>query len=94
MDPIYVLLMITGYDVWMLNTRGNTYSRNHTTLETCSKCPDFWNYCWHEGGTQDFAAVIDYILEKTEHENTFFVGHSMGTTQYLVSFDVYNCCIF
>ena len=69
----------------MVNMRGNTYSRNHTTLDTCSKCPEFWDYCWHEGGTQDFAAVIDYMLEKTEQEKVFFVGHSMGTTQYLVS---------
>ena len=71
--------------MWMVNMRGNTYSRNHTTLDTCSKCPEFWDYCWHEGGTQDFAAVIDYMLEKTEQEKVFFVGHSMGTTQYLVS---------
>ncbi len=82
---VHLSIQFTGYDVWMVNIRGNTYSRNHTHLDTCSSCPDFWNYCWHEGGTQDYRAIIDYILEKTGQEQIFFVGHSMGTTQYLVS---------
>ena len=69
----------------MLNTRGNTFSKNHTYLDTCSSCPEFWTYCWHEGGTLDFSAVIDYVLDQTGFEQTFFAGHSMGTTQLLVS---------
>ena len=73
-----------GYDVWMVNTRGNTHSKNHTTFDTCSSCPDFWSYGFHEGGTKDFPAIIDYILDLTGEKDVFFVGHSMGTTQYLV----------
>ena len=54
--------MYPGYDVWMVNTRGNTYSKKHLTLDPCSSCPEFWSFGFHEGGTKDFPAVIDYIL--------------------------------
>ncbi len=78
----------------MVNTRGNTYSKNHTTFDTCSQCPEFWSFGFNEGGTKDFPAIIDYVLETTGEESLFYVGHSMGTTQYLVSltfvlFDVF-----
>jgi hypothetical protein len=46
----------------MINTRGNTYSKNHTYLDTCSSCPEFWTFCWHEGGILDYSAVIDHVL--------------------------------
>lgn len=31
-----------GYDVWMANARGNTYSKNHISLNT--KSNEFWNF--------------------------------------------------
>ena len=80
------LSTFTGYDVWMGNTRGNTYSKNHTTLDTCSSCAEFWNFGWHEGGKFDLAAEIDYVLEVTENESLYYIGHSQGTTEYLVLF--------
>ena len=73
-----------GYDVWMGNTRGNTYSKNHTTLDTCSSCRDFWNFGWQEAGRFDLAGVIDYILNLTGNNGVYYVGHSQGTTEYLV----------
>ena len=68
----------------MGNTRGNTYSKNHTRLDTCSSCRDFWNFGWQEAGRFDLAGVIDYILNVTGNDGVYYVGHSQGTTEYLV----------
>ena len=68
----------------MGNTRGNTYSKNHTRLDTCSSCRDFWNFGWQEAGRFDLAGVIDYILNLTGNDGVYYVGHSQGTTEYLV----------
>ena len=73
-----------GFDVWMGNTRGNSYSRNHVTFDPCSTCPDFWNFGFDDSGVFDYKAEVDYILEITSQEQIHFVGHSMGTTQFLV----------
>jgi len=81
-----LLLADAGYDVWMGNSRGNTYSRNHTSLEPCSgeRCADFWQFGWDEGGLYDVTAGIDFALQQTGETQVTYVGHSMGCTQYLV----------
>ena len=68
----------------MINIRGNTYSRNHTHLDPCSSCKDFWSFGLEEGAVFDYPAVIDYIVAATGYEDMHFVGYSMGTTQYLM----------
>ena len=80
------LLADNNFDVWMGNTRGNTYSRNHISLNTCSYCPEFWSFGFDDSGEKDYSRTIDYILETTGQEKVHFVGHSMGTTQMMVRF--------
>lgn len=67
----------------MGNVRGNTYSRNHTTLN-----PDtdhkFWEFSWHEMGTIDLPQMIDYVLEQTGAPDVNYCGHSQGTTIFYV----------
>ena len=73
-----------GYDVWLGNTRGNTYSKNHVHLDPCSSCAEFWDFGFHEAGREDLTASIDLVLDTTHEESLYYVGHSQGTTEYLV----------
>lgn len=71
-----------GYDVWLGNARGNTYSRNHTSLSPLFA--KFWYFSWQEIGLYDLPAMIDYILYTTGQQQILYIGHSQGTTSFYV----------
>ncbi|XP_032677319.1 lipase 3-like [Odontomachus brunneus] len=76
------VLSDAGYDVWLGNVRGSMYSRKHINPSIAKK--DYWNFSWHEIGTIDLPAMIDYILKTTGREKLFYLGHSQGTTSFFV----------
>ncbi|XP_070708440.1 gastric triacylglycerol lipase [Pempheris klunzingeri] len=78
------VLADAGYDVWMGNSRGNTWSRKHQTLR-----PDqdhFWRFSHDEMALKDLPAVVNYILKATAEEQLFYIGHSQGTTIAFIAF--------
>ncbi|XP_043064687.1 lipase 3 isoform X2 [Drosophila ficusphila] len=80
-----------GYDVWLGNARGNTYSRQHKHIHPDSS--DFWHFSWHEIGVYDLAAMLDYALAVSRSNSLHFVAHSQGTTTFFVlmsSLPLYN----
>jgi len=77
------MLADAGYDVWLGNARGNTYSTAHVSLDTSSY--DFWDFSWDEMGEYDIPAVIPYILNSTNQAQLYYVGHSMGNTMFYVA---------
>nr|XP_022912359.1 lipase 3-like [Onthophagus taurus] len=81
---IAFLLADAGYDVWMGNARGNTWSRKHVDYDPDWQKMSFWSFSWNEIGTYDLPAMIDYILEVTGQEKLFYIGHSQGTTSFFV----------
>lgn len=71
-----------GYDVWMGNARGNTFSRKHELLSPYTNA--FWRFSWDEIGRYDLPAMIDYVLQETNSEKLHYIGHSQGTTTFFV----------
>lgn len=66
-----------GYDVWMGNFRGNTYSMKHKNLKPSHSA--FWDWSWDEMQKYDLPAMIEKVLEVTGQESLYYMGHSQGT---------------
>ncbi|XP_075750748.1 lipase lipl-1-like [Rhipicephalus microplus] len=69
-----------GYDVWLGNTRGNTFGRRHRTLNVRSR--QFWNFTFHEHALYDLPAQIDYVLRNTGQRRLLYIGFSQGTLSF------------
>ncbi|KAF2904689.1 hypothetical protein ILUMI_01486 [Ignelater luminosus] len=69
-----------GYDVWLGNVRGNTYSRKHTKWDPKKDAKQFWDFSWHEIGMDDIPTMVDYVRKQTGQDKIFYIGHSQGTT--------------
>ncbi|XP_051002305.1 lipase member K [Acomys russatus] len=83
-NSLAFLLADRGYDVWLGNSRGNTWSRKHLTLSPES--PEYWAFSWDEMAKYDLPATINLILEKSGQQQLFYVGHSQGTTIAFIAF--------
>ena len=78
------ILADSGYDVWMGNVRGNTYSRNHTILSP--KSTEFWNFSFDEMAAVDLPAMVDYVTKTTGKNSIFYIGHSQGSEMGFIEF--------
>ena len=63
--------------------RGNTYSRNHTSLS--AKSAEFWNFSFDEMAAIDLPAMINFVTEMTG-KRIFYIGHSQGTEIGFIEF--------
>ncbi|KAL9323675.1 hypothetical protein ACSQ67_008532 [Phaseolus vulgaris] len=78
-----MILADNGFDVWIVNARGTTYSRKHISLEPSK--PAYWNWCWDDMVTYDLPAIFNYVSKQTGQKINY-VGHSLGTLIALASF--------
>ncbi|XP_065225626.1 lipase 1-like [Planococcus citri] len=80
------LLADQGYDVWMINTRGNTFSQSHANYTPMERA--FWDFSFHEVAVYDLPTTIDFILDKTNHQKVFCIGHSAGNSEFYIMLSV------
>jgi lysosomal acid lipase/cholesteryl ester hydrolase len=75
-------LVNEGFDVWLGNTRGNKYSRDHSELDPDNKedTEKYFNFSFEEIGLYDYKANVEYILKQTGKEKLSIIAHSQGTT--------------
>jgi len=71
------MLVEAGFDVYLANSRGNRYSREHVILKPNE--PEFWKWSWQEMAKYDLPATIDIVLETSNKKNLYYIGHSQGT---------------
>lgn len=53
-----------GYDVWLANSRGNTYSLNHTHMDS-NRDKKYWQFSFDEMSKFDLPATIAHIQNQT-----------------------------
>ena len=79
---IAFVLAKNNFDVWLANSRGNKYCKEHEKFN--SKSYEFWQFSFNEMGLYDIPAVIKYIKEiNKSNEKIIYFGHSQGTTSML-----------
>ncbi|XP_006822897.2 gastric triacylglycerol lipase-like [Saccoglossus kowalevskii] len=78
------ILADAGYDVWIGNLRGTTYSKKHVNLSP--KRRQFWKWSWDEMAKYDVPAMINYALKISRQSQLYYIGHSQGTTVGFASF--------
>ncbi|KAF2353434.1 AB-hydrolase lipase domain [Trinorchestia longiramus] len=72
------MLADAGYDVWLGNFRGNSYSKRHTSLKRDQT--KYWQFSLDDLARRDVPAMVDHIIKTTHRPKIFYIGHSIGAT--------------
>ncbi|WP_395241912.1 alpha/beta fold hydrolase, partial [Salmonella sp. s51933] len=78
------VLADSGYDVWLGNSRGNTYALKHETMSTSSD--EFWDFSFDDFAKYDLPACLELALRYSKKRKISYVGHSQGTTMGFAAF--------
>jgi pimeloyl-ACP methyl ester carboxylesterase len=68
-----------GYDVWLGNSRGTYYSRQHTILDP-DRDVSYWQFSFTDIGVHDLPACLSYVHSIVGRKISL-IAHSMGTSE-------------
>lgn len=77
-DNLAFDLLLSGFDVWLSNSRGNAYSNRH--VKFTPKDREFWNFSYDQMALFDLPAMIEHVRNVTGQPTLGYVGFSQGTT--------------
>ncbi|XP_018561404.1 lipase member K-like [Anoplophora glabripennis] len=78
-NSLAFVLADAGYDVWLGNYRGNSYSQEHVNLTVYDEA--YWDHSMDEVALLDLPSTFRTILKHTGHDSKIiFIGHSLGTS--------------
>ncbi|OXA44476.1 lipase 3 [Folsomia candida] len=73
-----MMLADYGFDVYVSNFRGSSYSQGHIDPDMTPDNWRYWDFSFHEMGIFDVPAIIEAVTDITKQESVYYVGHSMG----------------
>jgi hypothetical protein len=83
-ESIPLELVNSGFDVWLGNTRENSFGRKHIKLNP--ETPEFWKFSLDEVAEYDIPAIVDYISECKEKESNGKLSNEEKKI-FLIAFD-------
>ncbi|XP_045469892.1 lipase 3-like [Harmonia axyridis] len=83
-NPLGYYLADNGYDVWLLNNRGTTFSTKHEDYDAEKEKDKYWDFGFHEIAIFDLPAFIDFVLDHTRRRTICHIGFSQGATTFAI----------
>lgn len=77
-----LILSNLNFDIWLLNCRGNKYSKMLENQNIISDNSNYWNFSFHEIGIYDIPSTINFISLYNSNK-LFLICHSQGCTATL-----------
>jgi len=84
-ESLGFILADQGYDVWLSNVRGNTYSNSNIYYKPSQT--QFWAWSFDEMAQIDLPTIINYVLKTTGAAKLSYIGHSQGTMIGFLGFE-------
>lgn len=85
-ESLVYLLLERGYEVWLNNNRGSTFSYEHLEFDSFEINSQYWDFTFHELAQFDLPAIIDYVREYRNVDKINYIGHSQGGYQLMLGY--------